>query len=137
MRNTFLDGNYCHERNSVITCSNTFSVKISWSLEISTTFPSICLQHRNKIWNCKIQNNGDLTEQFSRFGRHQFIGTNKILYMTSGKFGPHSVAKNIYVTIIWQVVLHGYLRGNNYYRQLTTLLSGQNDCNYDGCLICL
>lgn len=29
-----------------LTCCKTFSVKISWSLEISTTFPSICLHNR-------------------------------------------------------------------------------------------
>lgn len=30
------------------TCCNTFSVNISWSLEISTTFPSICLHKKNE-----------------------------------------------------------------------------------------
>lgn len=32
-----------------LTCCKTFSVNISWSLEISTTFPSICLHKKNRL----------------------------------------------------------------------------------------
>lgn len=38
-----------YSRQRELTCSNTFSVKVSWSLAISITLPSICLKKKKQI----------------------------------------------------------------------------------------